>query len=168
MMIPFSTVNRALAAKPGCGCDYAGHDSMAAFNCFRLKWPPSPALQRGANGMPFGPRAYGSIDTRIFVFIAGAIPFGVAMQKTGTATMLANGCSRRWQAGLSGWFLLALFAVVAVVTQFMSDAATTALFAPVAIASGTGPGRTPEPYVVTVAMAAWLHFSHPSGITVTS
>ena len=108
-------------------------------------------------------RAYGSIDSRIFVFIAGAIPLGVAMQKTGTATLLAN-----WmQQAVANWperlVLLALFAVVAVVTQFMSDAATTALFAPVAIALAQALGRAPEPYVVAVAMAAVVAFLTPIG-----
>ena len=108
-------------------------------------------------------RAYDAIDARIFVFIAGAIPLGVAMQKTGTATMLAG-----WlQHAVGGWperlILLALFAVVAIITQFMSDSATTAVFAPVAVALAQALGRTPEPYVVTVAMAAVVAFLTPIG-----
>ena len=34
-------------------------------------------------------RAYRSIDSRIFVFIAGAIPLGLAMKKTGTTELMA-------------------------------------------------------------------------------
>ena len=41
---------------------------------------------------------------------------------------------------------------MAVITQFMSDAATTALFAPVAIALASALGQPPEAFVVTVAM----------------
>src|SRR5205814_8829406 len=59
--------------------------------------------------------------------------------------------------------LLLLFAVVAVITQFMSDAATTALFAPVAVALADALGHVPEPYVVTVAMAAVVAFLTPIG-----
>lgn len=108
-------------------------------------------------------RAYESIDARIFVFIAGAIPLGVAMQKSGTAGLLAS-----WlQHAVGGWperlVLLALFAVVAVVTQFMSDSATTAVFAPVAVALAQALGRAPEPYVVTVAMASVVAFLTPIG-----
>lgn len=108
-------------------------------------------------------QAYQSIDSRIFVFIAGAIPLGVAMQKTGMAGMFAG-----WfQHAVGGWpertVLLVLFAVVAVVTQFMSDAATTALFAPVAVALAEGLGRPPEAFVVTVAMAAVVSFLTPIG-----
>jgi len=108
-------------------------------------------------------QAYRSIDARIFVFIAGAIPLGAAMQKTGTATLLAG-----WlQHAVGGWserlILLALFAVAAVVTQFMSDAATTALFAPIALALAQALGRAPEPFVVTVAMASVVAFLTPIG-----
>jgi len=108
-------------------------------------------------------QAYESIDARIFVFIAGAIPLGTAMQKSGTAGILAG-----WlQQAVGGWserlILLVLFAVVAVITQFMSDAATTALFAPVAVALAQALGRAPEPFVVTVAMAAVVAFLTPIG-----
>ena len=49
------------------------------------------------------------------------------------------------------------------VTQFLSDAATTALFAPVALALAQTLDRAPEPYVVTVAMAAVASFLTPIG-----
>lgn len=108
-------------------------------------------------------QAYRAIDARIFVFIAGAIPLGTAMQKTGTANVLAG-----WmQRGVSNWpeplVLLVLFAVVSVITQFMSDSATTALFAPVAVALAQALGRAPEPFVVTVAMASVVAFLTPIG-----
>ena len=45
----------------------------------------------------------------------------------------------------------------------MSDAATTALFAPVAVALAAALGDPPEPYVVTVAMAAVASFMTPIG-----
>src|SRR5690606_28161305 len=59
--------------------------------------------------------------------------------------------------------LLALFWVSAVITQFMSDSATTALLAPVALALAQGLGQAPEAYVVTVAMAAVASFLTPIG-----
>ena len=59
--------------------------------------------------------------------------------------------------------LLVIFAIVAVLTQFMSDAATVALFGPVAAALAAGLGRNPEAFVVTVAMAAVAAFLTPIG-----
>jgi di/tricarboxylate transporter len=45
----------------------------------------------------------------------------------------------------------------------MSDAATTALFAPVAIALAQALGHAPEAYAVTAAMAAVVSFCTPIG-----
>lgn len=100
-------------------------------------------------------QAYGSIDVTMFMFIAGAIPLGTAMKKTGTAELLGN-----WVAGVvGGWnemlILFALFAVVGLIVQFMgSDSATTAIFGPMAIALAQVLHHAPEAYVVTVAIAA--------------
>ena len=55
------------------------------------------------------------------------------------------------------------FAVVAAITQFMSDSAATAVFDPVAVALAQALGRAPEPYVVTVAMASVVAFLTPIG-----
>jgi di/tricarboxylate transporter len=95
--------------------------------------------------------------------LAGAIPLGNAMQKTGAADLVAG-----WlQAALGGWnptiILLVIFGVVAVVTQFTSDSATTALFGPVALSFAQVLGQAPEPYVVTVAMASVVAFLTPIG-----
>jgi len=108
-------------------------------------------------------QAYQSIDARIFIFIAGAIPLGLAMQETGTANLLAG-----WLQGfVSGWeihwILMALFIVTGLVTQVMSDAGTTALFGPIAIALAQSLGLPPQPFVVTVAMAAVTSFFTPIG-----
>ena len=108
-------------------------------------------------------QAYQSIDTRIYVFIAGAIPLGLAMQETGTANLLAG-----WMQGLVHnwdihWILLTFFLATGLVTQVMSDAATTALFAPIAIALAQSLDFPPEPFAVTVAMAAVTSFFTPIG-----
>jgi di/tricarboxylate transporter len=137
---------------------------LAAFNLMTIEMAAiTGAVAVVLTGCVSIRQAYESIDSRIFVFIAGAIPLGTAMQKTGTAGLLAN-----WlQNAIGGWnerlILLVLFAVVAVITQFMSDSATTALFAPVALALAQALGRAPEPFVVTVAMASVVAFLTPIG-----
>jgi di/tricarboxylate transporter len=138
--------------------------AITAFNFLTIEI----AMLAGATAMVLtgciSPRqAYRSIDTRIYVFIAGALPLGAAMQKTGTADLLAG-----WmQSAVGGWsqplVLALIFTLVAVLTQFMSDSATTALFAPVAVALAGFMGQPPEPYVVTVAMAAVAAFLTPIG-----
>lgn len=108
-------------------------------------------------------QAYRAIDKRIYVFIAGAIPLGLAMQQTGTADLLADQLNRV----VGGWpewaVLLLLYLVVGLVTQIMSDAATVALFAPVAVSLAKVTDASPEAYVVTVAMAAVTACLTPTG-----
>jgi len=108
-------------------------------------------------------QAYKAIDNRIFVFIAGAIPLGLAMQKSGVATLLAD----KLQVTLQDWpqffILLILYAVVGLVTQLMSDAATVALFGPLAIALAKAMNASPEAYVITIAMAAVTACLTPTG-----
>jgi di/tricarboxylate transporter len=107
--------------------------------------------------------AYQAIDQRIFLFIAGAIPLGLALDKSGGAAMIAGWLERAIGDADPLVILLALFAMVAVLTQLLSDAATTALFAPVAIALAHALGHSPTAYVVTVAMAAVTSFLTPIG-----
>ncbi len=108
-------------------------------------------------------QAYKAIDAKIFVFIAGAIPLGLAMEKTGVATMLAE-IMKNWLGHMPPFAILfVLFSLVAVLTQFMSDAATTALFAPVAAGLAVALNHSPYAYVITVAMAAVVAFLTPIG-----
>lgn len=98
--------------------------------------------RHGPDGCIRPSRAYRTIDARIYVFIAGAIPLGIAMTKCGAADLLARGL----HGALADWsptvVLLVVFTVVAVLTQFMSDAATTAVFGPVAVALAQGLGQS--------------------------
>lgn len=108
-------------------------------------------------------QAYRAIDVRIYVFIAGAIPLGLAMQTSGTAQLLADALYRL----LAGWsptlILLLLFSAAALITQMMSDAGSVALLGPVAISLALALHHSPEAYVVTVAMAAVASFLTPIG-----
>ena len=107
--------------------------------------------------------AYRHIDARIYVFIAGAIALGLAMKETGTADLVAIFLQEHLRDWGQHSVLLLLFVVVSIATQFMSDAGTTAIFAPVSIAVAKRLGMPPEPFAVTVAMAAVAAFITPIG-----
>src|SRR5512138_164175 len=164
MLVPFRGEPKPLHKARLAGIIMLASTALAALNIV----PVEIALMAGAlvmilSGCISTQQAYESIDTRIYIFIAGAIPLGLAMQETGTAALLAG-----WLQGLvSGWgifwILMALFLVTGIVTQIMSDAATTALFGPIAIALARGLNLPPEPFVVTVAMAAVTSFFTPIG-----
>ena len=75
-------------------------------------------------------QAYHSTDAKIYVFIAGGLPMGTVMQKSGTANLIASWLHRVVVGWPDSLILLALFAGLAVIPQFMSDAATKALLPP--------------------------------------
>ncbi|MDQ3161125.1 MAG: SLC13 family permease, partial [Pseudomonadota bacterium] len=108
-------------------------------------------------------QAYRGIDVRIFVMIAGVIPLGIAMEQTGTADVLAEGLAML----LSQWpvlaILLVMFCVAAMLTQVMSDAATTALLGPIAISLAQVLDLPPTPFVVCTALGAVVAFLTPIG-----
>ncbi|MFN2577652.1 MAG: SLC13 family permease [Pyrinomonadaceae bacterium] len=164
MMVPFHAEPKLRSKAWLAGAIMLATILLAAFNLLTIEMAAlTGAVAVVLTGCIAPNQAYRAIDARIFVFIAGAIPLGTAMQKTGTANLVAG-----WlQHAVGGWperaVLLLLFAVVALITQFMSDSATTALFAPVALALAQALGRAPEPYVVTVAMASVVAFLTPIG-----
>jgi di/tricarboxylate transporter len=108
-------------------------------------------------------QAYRGIDVRIFVMIAGVIPLGIAMEQTGTADLLARGLAHM----VADWpplpILLVMFTAAALLTQVMSDAATTVLLGPVAISLARTLDLPPTPFVVCTALGAMVAFLTPIG-----
>jgi di/tricarboxylate transporter len=164
MLVPFHAESRLRRKAPLAGGIMLASIIAAAFNVLSIEMAAlAGAVAMVLSGCLSARQAYQAVDARIYVFIAGASPLGAAMQQSGTSDLLAG-----WlQTTVSGFnqrlVLLALFAVVAVLTQLMSDAATTALVAPVGVALAQALGHPPEPYVVTVAMAAVASFLTPIG-----
>jgi di/tricarboxylate transporter len=161
MLVPFHGQARPRRKAPLAAAIMLATIAVASLNAPLEIVGLAGALAMVLTGCLTATQAQRAIDARIFVFIAGAIPLGAAMKKSGTSALLAKGL----QSVVSDWspllILLALYAVVALVTEFMSDAATTALLAPVAAALAQGLGQPPEPYVVTVAMASVTAFLTP-------
>lgn len=108
-------------------------------------------------------RAYREIDVRIFVMIAGVIPLGIAMETTGTAQLLADGMLRV----IADWpalaILLVMFGVAGLLTQILSDGATTVLLAPIAVNIAESLHLPATPFVVCTALGAVASFLTPIG-----
>jgi di/tricarboxylate transporter len=164
MLVPFKGEAKPLHKARLAGIIMLVSILLATLNIF----PVEIALLIGAvvmllSGCISTQQAYQSIDARIYIFIAGAIPLGLAMQETGTASLLAGWLQNLVSGWSIFWILLVLFIVTGLITQIMSDAATTALFGPISIALAQGLNLPPEPFVVTVAMAAVTSFFTPIG-----
>ncbi|RFP61624.1 SLC13/DASS family transporter [Luteimonas weifangensis] len=108
-------------------------------------------------------RAYREIDVRIFVMIAGVIPLGIAMEQTGTADLLARGLLRVVADWPTLGVLLVLFSAAALLTQILSDSATTVLLGPIAVSLAASLGLPPTPFVVVTALGAVVAFLTPIG-----
>jgi len=108
-------------------------------------------------------RAYQEIDVRIFVMIAGVIPLGIAMEKTGTAAWFAQLLSEHAQGWQPMTLLLVMFTAAALLTQILSDAATTVLLTPIALSMAQALGLPPTPFVICIAMGAVASFLTPIG-----
>lgn len=123
----------------------AGAAVMVATGCLTLK------------------QAYESVDTRIFVFIAGAIPLGLAMEQTGTAALFAGWLANLLDTWQTTWVLLALFIAAALFTQILSDTATTVLLGPIALGMSALLDVSAPAMVFSVAMGAVVAFLTPIG-----
>ncbi|ANQ85672.1 SLC13 family permease [Azoarcus olearius] len=105
--------------------------------------------------------AYRSIHWQSLILIVGMLPFATALQKTGGIAWIVDGL-----LGLTGEAspraLLALvFGLTAVVGLFISNTATAVLMAPIAIGLAQQLGLSPQPFGMTVALAASAAFMTP-------
>jgi di/tricarboxylate transporter len=108
-------------------------------------------------------QAYQSIDWKTVVLVAGMLPLGIAMSKTGLASGLANlllGAS----GSQSPVLLLALLVLLtAVLTQVMNGAAVITIIAVIAIQAAQVSAIDPRALVMGVALASSLAFVTPLG-----
>ncbi|HEX3084532.1 MAG TPA: SLC13 family permease, partial [Pyrinomonadaceae bacterium] len=100
MLVPFHAEAKVRGRAWVAGAIMLATILLAAFNVMTIEMAAlTGAAAVVLSGCITPNQAYRSIDTRIFVFIAGAIPLGTAMQKTGTANMVAG-----WlQHAVSAW-----------------------------------------------------------------
>ena len=103
--------------------------------------------------------AFRSVDwTTIFLF-AGMLSMSAAMAKSGAAAIVANAVvsmvSDPWM------LMLVCCALTALITNFMSNTATAALMAPLALPIALASGISPLPITMGIAMSASACFLTP-------
>lgn len=108
-------------------------------------------------------QAYGSLDLSVLILIGGSIALGDAMEKTGTASYLANGLVEAVGPYGPHMVLAAVYLATSVFTELMSNTAAAVLMTPIALGVAAGIGADPRPFAIAVAFAASAAFSTPIG-----
>lgn len=108
-------------------------------------------------------QAYHSIEWSTIFLFAGMMPVSHALYNTGAAELLA-----RWILEALGTpsplaITMLLFAVTALLTQFMSNSASAALIAPIGIVIAQKLGISPYPLLMVIAVASSCAYATPIG-----
>ncbi len=105
--------------------------------------------------------AYKTVDWQAVVTVAGMIPFGVALEKTGAAAGLAHGIVGAL-GGISPTVVLGVILLLAVVlTQLIENAAVAIILAPLAYQVAKETGADPKPFMVGLAICVSAAFCTP-------
>ncbi|MCF7980288.1 MAG: SLC13 family permease [Chromatiaceae bacterium] len=105
--------------------------------------------------------AYRAISLRTLVLIAGMLPFGMALERTGGIELAADALIGVLGAASPYLVLATVFLMTLALGMFVVPAATAVLMAPLAMALAAEIGASPYPFAIAVALAASSAFMTP-------
>lgn len=109
--------------------------------------------------------ALNSIDLKVVLLFGGSLSLAKALDVTGAGSMIADKI-----VGLLGsnpnpiLLLLVVFLVTCVLTNFMSNTATTALMIPIAVSLANSLGADPRSVVIATVIAGSCAYATPIGM----
>jgi di/tricarboxylate transporter len=110
-------------------------------------------------------KAYKSISWTSVIMIGAMIPMGIALQKTGTAQLVANNLVT-YLGHIDPVILLGgVFLLTTGFSQVINNSATAVLMAPIALIAAQALNISPEPFMIAVAISASTAFLTPVGTT---
>ncbi len=103
-------------------------------------------------------------DWNTVLLLGGALGIAGALDKSGAGKLVAEFGVKALGAGFTPWAFLAVVTGVAIVlTQFMSNTATVAMLAPIALSMCRGLGISPHPVMMALATAGAAAYATPVG-----
>jgi di/tricarboxylate transporter len=107
--------------------------------------------------------AYQAIEWRSVFLVAGMLPLGTAMTKTGAADLITHGLLSVLGSAGPLALLAGLVALAILLTQAMNGAAVAAVVAPIALQTAQRIGADPRAFAMGVALATSVAFLTPLG-----
>lgn len=108
-----------------------------------------------------GDEAYRSINWQSVVLIAAVLPVATALEKTGGMALIVEVLGGGLGETTPFLLLAFLFVLTSLLSQVISNTATAVLLTPIAFELAVGMGAAPEPFLMTIAVAASTAFATP-------
>jgi di/tricarboxylate transporter len=141
-----------------------GSIALSAFGVL----PPATAFAAGVLlyllfGIVSARELYQNVDWPVVVLLGALIPVAGAMSTTGAADLVAHWLLDTAAQG-SPMIALALILIVTMtLSDFMNNAATSAVMCPIAIGTAASLGASADPFLMAVAVGASCAFLTPIG-----
>jgi len=99
----------------------------------------------------------------VIFLLAGIIPLGLALERTGGAALLANLATGSAEFLPPVMVLMVFYLVTVLLAEFISHSAAVVVMVPVGVATGVSLGFDPRAFVLACMFAASMSFSTPVG-----
>ncbi len=104
-----------------------------------------------------------SIRIDVLLLIAGMIPVGVALQKTGGTQLIADAMVAAGGGMPTFWLIVLLFFTTSMITEVVSNSASVVLLLPIAVNAAAAVGMNPHAAALAVILAASTSMLTPVG-----
>ena len=109
--------------------------------------------------------SYNSIDTKTIFLFGGSLSLATALQKTGAGTVIADTIISRLGENPSPYVLLLVILILSsVMTNFMSNTATTALLVPIGLSIATRINADPRAVLMAMVIGGSCAYATPIGM----
>ena len=108
-------------------------------------------------------QAYRKLEWNVYFLLAGVLPLGIALDKTGASDLIAETFTSLLGSFSPQLLICVLYFVVTLCSSVISNNATAILFAPIVIAIAKKLSISPEPLLITIMFAANMSFITPLG-----